>query len=295
MNPPDYPSTLRAASAAARAAQRWYFAMLGLQLGASFMGALLAGLAGAVDSPESAHRLRQAAAVALLISFVVLLYGRIIRADKTWWDARAVAESLKSAAWRYMVRAAPFDAAAGASSPEDAYHAQVIETLRARPAVSSVLERRRAGDSADITPLMSATREGALEERRASYRKQRLADQMRWYHDKAASHDRAREIFFLLAVVLQLAAVLAAFLEWRPGKLNVVPLLVTFAASLTAWAQARRHEESAQAYAVARQELDVMADRLNAAGDERSFSGAVAETEAAISREHTMWMARRNR
>jgi hypothetical protein len=125
---------------------------------------------------------------------------------------------------------------------------------------------------------MQETRSAPFDERRALYAEQRLNDQRRWYGSRARSHDQAREACFFLAILAQLGAV-----------------LVAISASVTAWAQAKRHEESAQAYALAKQELDVMAARLDAARDEVAFEAAVAETEAAISREHTMWMARRNR
>jgi SMODS and SLOG-associating 2TM effector domain 1 len=171
----------------------------------------------------------------------------------------------------------------------------VVETLKARPDVSAALERRRDDDRAEISARMQETRRAPLEERKAFYTAQRLNDQRRFYRDRARSHERAREACFLLATIVQLAAVLVAFVQWRPWRLNVVPLLVAIAASVTTWAQARRHEESAQAYAFVRQELDVMAVRLETAADEAAFEAAVAATEDVFSREHTMWMARRNR
>jgi hypothetical protein len=294
MKPGDYPTTLRAARTVAALAQRRYFALLVLQLGAAFLGALLASVSAAVDSPTTAQRCRQGSAVALLVSFVVLLVGRVLRADAVWWDARAVAESIRSSAWRFMMQAPPF-ASANGTSPDERFHLQVLETLRARADISAALERQRDGDPNEVSPLMQKTRRAPLDERRAFYTEQRLNDQRRWYRDRARSHDRAREACFFLAILAQLAAVLVAFLQWRPWRLNLVPLLVAVSASVTAWAQARRHEESAQAYALASQELDVMAVRLEAAADEPAFRAAVAETETAISREHTMWMARRNR
>jgi SMODS and SLOG-associating 2TM effector domain 1/SMODS and SLOG-associating 2TM effector domain 3 len=294
IEPGDYPATLRAARVVAALAQRRYFAFLVLQLGAAFLGALFASVAAAVDSPSVAQGWRQASAVALLVSFVVLLLGRVLRTDALWWDARAVAESLRSSAWRFMMRAPAFESRNGAS-PEELFRMDVVETLKARPDISAAVERRRDDDASEISALMQETRRAPLEERRAFYAQQRLDDQKRWYADRARSHERAREACFLAAMLVQLAAVHVAFLQWRPWRLNLVPLLVAIAASVTTWAQARRHEESAQAYAFVRQELDVMAVRLETAADEAAFEAAVAATEDVFSREHTMWMARRNR
>jgi conflict system pore-forming effector with SLATT domain len=294
MKPGDYPATLRAARVVAALAQRRYFAFLLLQLGAAFLGALFASVAAAVEVPTIAQACRQASAVALLVSFVVLLLGRVLRTDALWWDARAVAESIRSFTWRFMMQAAPFEGAA-AASPEERFRVQLVEAQRARPDISAAVERRRDADPSEISAVMRETRRAPLEARRAFYREQRLDDQRRWYGDRARSHERAREAYFLLATLVQLGAVLVAFLQWRPWRLNLVPLLVAISASVTAWAQARRHEESAQAYAAARQELDVVAARLESATDEAAFEAAVAETETVLSREHTAWMARRNR
>lgn len=275
-------------------AQRRHYLVLRAQLGSAFLGALLASASAVVTAEELRQWLLQASAVALLIAFVVTLVGRILRSDTLWWDARAVAESLRSSTWRYMMQAPPFDGNHDGLL-DQRFLAGVAETLQARRAILPALERERDNALDEITPTMRSNRNALLDERKAIYGVQRLDEQRRWYGGKARYHDRSRETYFVLGTVTQLAAVIVAFLQWRPLKFNLVPLLVALSASLTAWSQAKRHEESAQAYALARQELDLMAGRIAATTGEDDFRLAVAEAEAAISREHTMWMARRNR
>lgn len=294
MKSSDFPAAQRAASSVSASAQRRYYALLSMQLGSGFLGAALAAASVAVETAAARHWLLQGSAAALLVSFVAMLVGRALRYDARWWDARAVAESVRSQAWRYMMRAVPFDGADGPSQ-EKGFLAGVAETLRARPAILAALEGRRGGDLDEITEVMRSTRAAPLDQRQTTYGDERVNDQRRWYGDKARFHDRAREAYFVVATLAQLAAVIVAFVQWRPFKLNIVPLLVALSASVTAWSQAKRHEESAQAYALARQELDLMMRRVIAAATEETFGVAVTETEAAVSREHTMWMARRNR
>src|SRR5262245_39183645 len=81
MEPGDYPAALRAARLVAALAQRRYFAFVLLQLGTAFLGALLASIGAAVDSATAAQWCRQASAAALLVGFVVLLVGRVLRTD----------------------------------------------------------------------------------------------------------------------------------------------------------------------------------------------------------------------
>jgi hypothetical protein len=54
-----------------------------------------------------------------------------------------------------------------------------------------------------------------------------------------------------------------------------------------------RHDELSKSYGLAAPELMVLHSRLELAETEEAFWQGVEETEAAISREHTMWMAKR--
>lgn len=282
------------ADAASTRGQRNYFLVLGWQIACSFTAAACLGASGTARWAPVATGLRQLSAGLLLCSVLLLLVGRVRRFDTVWWDARAVAESIKSAAWRFGMRAQPFEAR-DLQAGED-FLRLVAAAKRARPAIAASLELQRTEGTAEITQWMKETRLSTLADRSEAYLRGRLDDQQRWYGRRSRQHDRAREAHFWVALVLQAAAMLAAFNDVRPSGLNIGSLLITLAASLTAWAQAKRHEESAQAYALARQELDLMASMLRLAlPDEPTFSSLVADTEEAISREHTMWMARRNR
>lgn len=291
----DYPASFRMADVAAVTAQNRHFAILAGQLGCAFVGALLLGIGNSLASGSGADHLRQAAAVALLLSVVMLLTARVLRLDTVWWDARAVAESIKSSLWRYMMGAPPFATASGAVPSEETFLRQVQDARGARPGIAAALERQRREGTEEITGQMRTMRDATRAERVALYLELRLNNQRRWYSQKAKAHDRAREAYFVTTLFLQVVALLAAFFDWRTNGLSLVSLIIALSASLTAWAQAKRHEESAQAYALARQELDIMGSRLQSAADDTTFGAAVAETEEMISREHTMWMARRNR
>lgn len=193
------------------------------------------------------------------------------------------------------MRAVPFSSDQNDSVAAEAFVRQLSEVRKARSAIAATLERHRSDPPEEITTLMRTTRQERLDERRKFYVQHRLDDQRCWYSTKARFHDQRRESWFVATLTLQVVALLCAFLDWRPGGLNVVTLIIAASASLTAWAQAKRHEELAQAYALAAQELDVIGARIGAAADDSAFGLAVAESEEAISREHTMWMARRNR
>ena len=67
------------------------------------------------------------------------------------------------------------------------------------------------------------------------------------------------------------------------------------ASAFIAWMEVKQHSELAQAYSVAEFDLSLVEERGDYVCDETTFSSFVADAENAISREHTLWIARRDR
>jgi hypothetical protein len=88
-----------------------------------------------------------------------------------------------------------------------------------------------------------------------------------------------------------MAAVQVAF---GPMKINIVPVITTCAAAVAAWNQMKRYDELAKTYALAAQELSELEAIAESLSGEADFPQLVEQVEEAISREHTMWCARRD-
>jgi hypothetical protein len=69
---------------------------------------------------------------------------------------------------------------------------------------------------------------------------------------------------------------------------------MTLAAGFSAWTQAKRHDELQTSYAVAADELTNLEAKVELCTSETELLAHVEDVEEAISREHTMWRARRN-
>src|SRR5437879_546805 len=107
MGPSDYPSLFLAADGASRSGQRWYRLLIGTELVLVVLAAGLSVAYGLVpDSGKAAVAV--GVAVAMAASLVSRLTSRWRRDDKKWFDGRAVAESVKTESWRYMMRIEPF-------------------------------------------------------------------------------------------------------------------------------------------------------------------------------------------
>ena len=93
-----YPAIFHAADDASVSSQRWFLQLSACRLWALVIVAALAAFAVLID--------RWAAIIALVpISIAVFVEVSLLawRPDRRWYQARAVAESAKTLAWRYQV------------------------------------------------------------------------------------------------------------------------------------------------------------------------------------------------
>jgi uncharacterized protein YjeT (DUF2065 family) len=291
----DYPAVFQAADRASAGAQRKY-----LSLTRGTLVLLVAGAGFAAASPVVAVQLKSAfavtSAILLAASSFFTLYLRAQKPEQLWYGGRAVAESAKSMAWRYMAGAAPY----------------VVDLLpteadkRFVSALESIIKERKQlafgfggefSEQPQITASMRGVRAGTLTERKQAYLVERISDQRVWYGNQAKSNRSAENRFFGVVFATQLAALAAAIalVRWPDSNLRLTGFFVSLAGVLIAWLQLKQHKELAQSYAVAELELGFIEEKAGHITTEQEFSDFVSDAENAISREHTLWIARRDR
>jgi hypothetical protein len=143
---------------------------------------------------------------------------------------------------------------------------------------------------------MREIRDADFGRRKAEYLDGRIRDQKTWYSAKSKWNQKRSTAWYAVVLALQIIALIWAIVTaaYGPFPLNIAGLLMTAAASFTAWSQAKRHEDLTNSYSVASQELlniESLAEKVN--GDD-AFKSVIDQAEEAISREHTMWCAKRN-
>lgn len=244
-------------------------------------------------------------AVLLGLSIVLGTALKILSPEKTWFGGRAVAESIKSITWRYMVGGEPY----GVELEPRIAVSKFTDELRA------ILQERRTlawkyvspADAPQITPKMEAGRSTSTLERLTLYLHDRVSDQRSWYGTKAKEAERLHTRWFFVSWLGQAAALTSAIIMIRMTDASFSPTgaFSAVAAAAIAWLQVKRYQDLAQSYAMAAHELGLIeaqaqnvrlqieaeALRTQAEHDLASF---VANAENAISREHTMWVARRD-
>ncbi len=286
------PSTYYSSDRLAVNTQRLHFLLLGLQLSFLFL-ASLAGVISVFARSVTHIDLPVLTAVLLVLGLLATWINGAQGYEKTWFDARAVAESVKTVAWRYMMQAHPFDEHLDPVAADTLLVDELRAVLEARRGVSNRIVSL-AGDG-EISPFMRETRSAALALRKRVYNQDRLNTARSWYESKARANQRAATSWFWGVVVAQMFAVIVAITRVNVSSIpfGIVALFMMLTALFSAWTQARKHDELSQAYALAAQELRALEALQPHITSQEGFGELVIQVEEAISREHTMWCARR--
>jgi hypothetical protein len=240
-----------------------------------------------------------ASPLSIAIGIVLMLVIRVQRYEKIWFDCRAVAESVKTATWRYMMQAPPYHADDSDANVDTEFLKELVEIRKARPGVDAHLVGPDS-HAAEISSGMRRIRALPLQERKKIYLADRLLDQQTWYERNTHRNRTSAARWFWSVIVIQMLALAVATamansqLTDRSWPINPIAVFMTFAGACLAWTQTKRHEELTQSYALAAQELRALRALEAYVVDAKSFQEFVSQVEDAISREHTMWRVRRN-
>lgn len=294
MRSEDYPPLYQDLDDAAARAQRRYWILL-----ASHFGVLVAaGVASSItlQSHASQQQVHAVSAFLLVIGLILTLVLASNAFEKTWYGGRAAAESVKSLSWKYMTRAKPFTDRESPKKVDAEFTGALARILGDRKELALGRGVRQSSGE-PISAHMRHVRLLSLPERTAHYTEHRIRDQINWYAGKSNGAESAHSRWIWIVVVVQAAAAAGAIWQVVNPALpfNVGAALATLAGVLVSWSQLRRYRELSQAYGIASHELEFAAGMAPHILSEADLSEFVNDSESAISREHTMWVARRER
>ncbi len=212
------------------------------------------------------------------------------RPDKTWYDARAVAESAKTLAWKFAVCAEPFPWALPLADAQ----LRVLEKLDVVRAQYRSLELAPVEAEA-VSNWMRDQRGESWSDRRDVYLEQRLRDQRGWYAAKAKYNKTRSNQWRGVLVLFEFLGALCALGEaFRDEFSTLTPFAAAVVGSVVAWVETKQHDFNARAYAAAVADLSKAETKLKLLTDEDAWALEVNDAEDAISREHTLWLASRS-
>jgi hypothetical protein len=238
---------------------------------------------------------REPSIVLQIVCSVVVLGGSTYLAlgkpQKTWYGTRALAESIKTMAWRYSCRAEPFDG--GDDTDALKFEKSVHELLRSNDEAAAL---RYTSQNTDlITDKMRQIRLSSLMERRDAYLQGRLEDQLAWYLSKSKfNNEHSKKWYVALVLASGFALTISLVNLARATDVISVDFLFAIPIAVFGWIQVKRYQELASSYALTAHEITFIKANFARANVEELFSRYVADAENAFSREHTQWYARKD-
>lgn len=230
----------------------------------------------------------------LLSGLILSIIVRTMKYEDTWYQGRALAESCKTLTWRFITCSESFEVHLDIEAAKGVFVKRLKELCSEFKDLNKELDARIL-TLPDVSAKMLQMRSLSMLARKAFYIKYRIEDQKMWYANKAEFNKIMYNRWFFLIIACQAAALLCSvYLIVNPASnWNLVGLLTTISASALSWLQLKQHQELKQAYTTAAQELNFILSTTDNIDSETKLSEFVLDSENAISREHTLWLAQK--
>lgn len=280
-----YPALFTTAEAASKQAQRDFLRLVRAEYALLFTAAVL--------SLNLSERVEYYVLYALVFigTLLCLMHRTGRKPEQVWYKCRALAESVKTSTWRFVMRAEPFDG--DAAEARTAFRASLRDTLESNQHIGENLAGATS-DGAQSTESMESIRAMRWEERRNYYLEHRVGEQSRWYTAKARSNADAAWWYRWISVAIYGLALALVILRIAYPTVKLWPIapLVVAASGVLGWMQIRKFNELASVYTLTAHEIGIIQGKIRDVDSQVEFSEFVNEAELAFSREHTQWTAR---
>lgn len=281
MNEEEYPDLYRSADASSNLYQRYFVASV-------FIEFAILTVISLYDSYGNLETVWVSLLVFLLAA--VFLAKNVLSFDKKWYSSRALAESVKTLTWRFIMRAHPYEDSADVNEAKRKFQSSLKEIVSANQQIASNVNKK---GGKQITDEMIAARSMSIKDRLKFYEYNRINNQEDWYTRKANYFSDKYGMW--IAIILILCAALIFLITYKEGLLISAfdPILVVIASSL-GWLQLKRYNEISATYRLTAHEISLVKEEIAFVNSEQDLSDFVNEAELAFSREHTQWVARKN-
>lgn len=284
----NFPALFQAADHASLTAQSNYYFALKSYLFLLVIAALISfyyptDLSGALAS-----------ASLFLITLCILIWIKVQKPEDTWYNGRAVAESVKTRTWRWVMKAEPYDNDVSDEQSRKEFLLDLKSILDQNRSLSAHLQSEKNNGDA-ISVQMLNIRNLPFEGRLDIYKNERVKNQADWYAKKSLFNKRRAKQWFIFSVVLHAIAI--ALLLWRitePALSLPIEVVATGASAVLTWLQAKKHNELNSSYSLAAHEIVLIKSEAESVASDKALSNFVVSSESAFSREHTQWTARKN-
>jgi hypothetical protein len=288
----DYPLLFQESDARALKSQKNYFRLMLLKIALLLIVALITSINWI---GESIFRTPIAILLAITMIFSITLTAimSIRHSDENWLFSRKMAEEIKTATWKYMMKIGDYQGSLPDKEAEKIFLKKMDEIIHDNSKVCSQLNLSAANVS-QITEHMKKIRKKNLKNRMAYYHQERIHDQRCWYANKAKWNRNQEAKWFTVTWLLELLAVSIAVVNIVLADMVIQPVGAVLAAGggVLSWANARSYKEPAESYGIISNEMALVEERARTTADEEGFNEIVKEVESLIMKEHYIWLSR---
>lgn len=231
-------------------------------------------------------------ALLLFAGLVVLLTRSLRKPEQDWYRCRALAESVKTITWRYVMHATPFQ---NEQSAKSELRNQLHSIFEENKSTAEKITSDWSGND-QITEAMNTIRNLNRDERLTYYNTNRIDEQRAWYTKKAGQNKSNAKFWVAVSVIAYVIALTMALTRIALPNWQYWPIepIIVLAASVIGWMQIKKFNELTAAYTVAAHEIGLIKLRAEPSMNDEEFSEFVNDAEKAFSREHTLWIARQS-
>lgn len=286
MNRKDYPQLYRTADNLSIKYQKIYLGLL--------CGYLVSLIFGSIISMFENGVLVNSISLGLFIlSATLFVISKIFDPLKLWYNGRAVAESVKSMTWKWMMAAEP-------------YHNNILETASKefQGDLHKLLKQNETifshyhddeGFYYSISDKMKEVRNAPTKDKLSFYNLNRIKDQLEWYRKKAKTLRTTYIKYSIIVVLCYLFIIVSMIIKIsKPNMTLPTELISAIVAAILSWMEAKKYNELSCAYSLAVNDISIInANMLEGEVTDREISEYVINSENAFSREHTQWIARK--
>ncbi len=255
---------------------------------------IIAALFTYFSDGEPVPILKIIATIFFLTTLAITIWLRISRPDDIWYNGRAVAESVKTRAWRWMMRAEPYIDCDNVEIMRRTFVNDLKTILKQNESLIGKLGIEASIED-PITEKMLLVRQLDLNDRFNLYRRERITNQALWYSRKAKFNKKKASLWFWTTIILHSIAIVLLLINIYQADLKLpIEVIAVGASSVLTWLQAKKHNELSSSYSLTAHEIILIKSETTIIETEKDFSEYVINCENAFSREHTQWVARKN-
>lgn len=232
--------------------------------------------------------------ILFLLTLFIMIWLKVSRPDDIWYNGRAVAESVKTRSWRWMMRAEPYVDSENIEIMRKHFVNDLKTILKQNESLIGKLGIIVSIED-PISEVMIEVRKLDLLERFDFYKKERITEQAKWYNKKAKFNKHKSKFWFWSTVGLHAVAIIVLLYNIYDPKLKLpIEVIAVVASSVLTWLQSKKHNELSSSYSLTAHEIVLIKSETTRIETESDFSDYIMNCENAFSREHTQWFARKN-